>query len=119
MKKSLSIFAMMTLLLSGLTAAMPGDLTPEEAMEKMKAKEAARRAATQASMPSELAAARAANTELRMENATLKEEILKLKAEIAAKDKLLAEATKKSQTTASKSAPAGRSIFDVDDDGKK
>ena len=125
MKKLFSLCGIISLL-AGLALADPVDVTPEEAMEKLKAKQEARRlaasAATQSAASTELITVRAVNAELRTENAALKETIDRLKAEIVAKDRLIADAAKKARAnenaSAKTSGKTGGSIFDVED-GKK
>lgn len=117
MKALLSTFSILSLLLAGLVIADPGDLTPEEAMEKLKARQEARRLAiastTQSAITSELTTVRAVNAELKTENASLKATIERLKAEIMSKDKQLAEASMKTKDTASTTLRPGDNIFDV------
>ena len=78
-----------------LSFAGPGDLTPEEAMAKLKAKEDARKAAATTQAVAEVATVRAANVELRKENETLKAELAKAKSELQQVRQQLAEAQQK------------------------
>lgn len=108
------LLVLMTFALSTLSFAAPGDLTPEEAMAKLKAKEEVRRVAATTQAAAELVTARASNAELRKENESLKAELAKLKADLQQVRQQLAEVQQKVAKATGDSAHAkpGSNIFE-------
>jgi DNA anti-recombination protein RmuC len=109
------VVALLTLTLTALSFAGPGDMSTDEAMAKLKAKEEARKAAAATQASADLVTARAANAELRKENESLKQELAQLKTELQQTRQQLAEAQQKAaKATASDTSKArrGSNIFE-------
>lgn len=101
-----------------VAAAALAQVSEEEAMKRLKEKQQAREHATSqpgavAADPSDLAMLRSLLKDLRKENANLREEVANLKAENA--DLLKQVMSRPSGNHATATAPAGKSIFEVEE----